>query len=100
MEYNAKIILLTIIQKNGSVNTLVKAGYSYSDIGYFCNELIESSLIIKTENRYVLTKSGEKVLVNYKENNDLKGYSKYVIPFDKYHKSTFTQDDIYIPNRL
>ena len=89
-----------IISKDGDKDTLIKAGYSYSDIGQFCNELIEDRLIKRQDSYFVLTSEGISLINKYLESEKSKGFSKYVIPFDNYRKVKLSLDDIYIPNHL
>lgn len=94
------ILLLQIINNNGNVNNLIQNGYSYSQILSKIEKLFNQNYVELLDNRYVLTKLGNKYLCNLNNKLGRKGLYKYVSPELKYRKKKMNINEIYIPLRF
>jgi len=100
MEYKLKMFVLTVIKNGGNIDTLIKAGMYYSEVGEYCNLLVEQHLIDREGKTYFLTNEGSKILTNYFKAIKENGCEKFILEYPKYIKTKKNINDVYIPKKM
>ncbi|MBE1556284.1 hypothetical protein [Sporosarcina limicola] len=102
MEKDDYILLLKIIGNNGNLESLHKHGYQYSQIAKYVSEVIEKGYVQHTEeNGFVLTSSGQDVLLLYNRELKRKNTEMIISPQKEYVlKEVFSRYDIYFPKKI
>ena len=90
-----RLILLKLLNENGTITNLEKTGYSFYEIASEYSRLINEGFIVSNGNNFILSKKGLSELKNaqktLKENKNWKIY-----PYLKYKIDKINNYDIYI----
>lgn len=100
MDFKTEILMLMIIKNGGNVNSLIKAGLYYSEIGEYCNELVKQGLIMRDNQVFSITNKGIKVLNQYMNNIKHVGCEKFILEYSRLIKVKRDMNDIYIPDKI
>lgn len=100
MEINDKLIFLKVLNGKGKIDTLIKAGYTYSEVGGNCNELVEAGLIKEKGKNFELTELGRNQLKEMISSRDKRGIEKYILEFSKFNRVRLLEDEVYIPQKM
>ena len=75
--------LLKIMKHNGNVWELIYSGYEFGQVTYFLDALKEKQYISSDETgKTSITPIGEAFLSGFEANNNVKQYSKWILPRD------------------
>lgn len=96
MDIQLRMLLLKLLNENGNIENLEKAGYSYPFIAKVYSQLINEELIIPNETlHFMLSKKGVVELEMLKEEIIRSGKWK-IEPFTKYKVNRMKKYDIFI----
>lgn len=96
MEDRLRMLLLKILDDNGNITNLEKAGYQYVTIAKEYSKLINEELVILNQKlQFVLSEKGKIELESLKEKINKNGYWK-IDAFDKYKVDKIGIYDIFI----
>lgn len=94
-----KLLLLTIIARNGNVNELLYGDY---DLQYLLRQLkvfVDEGYVAHVENSYHITQKGEKLSCSIRNTLHYKGINRFVLPDRRYSMDSLSVEDIYIPKK-
>lgn len=98
MNENLLYQLLKIIKYNGNIWELINDGYEYGQVSYFIDSLKQEKYIYTTKDgKNLLSDNGNEFIVNFESNNNIKKYSKWILPRKEMWHSPISDSYIYIP---
>ena len=90
--------LLKIIKHNGNVWELIHSGYEFGQVTYFLDMLKQNQYISSDETgKTSITPIGEAFLSGFEANNNVKQYSKWILPRNEMWHKPASSTFIYIP---
>lgn len=96
MDIRIRYLLLKILNENGNIANLEKAGYQYATIAKEYSKLINEGLIIINDKlEFVLSEEGNLALIKLENENKRAGKWK-IEPYVKYKVNKIGKYDIFI----
>lgn len=96
MDIRIRYLLLKILNENGNIANLEKAGYQYATIAKEYSKLINEGLIIINDKlEFVLSEEGNLALIKLENENKRAGKWK-IEPYVKYKVDKIGKYDIFI----
>ena len=96
MDIRIRYLLLKILNENGNIANLEKAGYQYATIAKEYSKLINEGLIIINDKlEFVLSEAGNLALIKLENENKRAGKGK-IEPYVKYKVDKIGKYDIFI----
>lgn len=90
-----RLILLKLLNENGTITNLEKTGYSFYEIASEYSRLINEGFIVSNGNNFILSKKGLSELENAKKiSRENKNWKIY--PYLKYKINKANKYEIYI----
>lgn len=96
MDTRIRYLLLKILNENGNIANLEKAGYQYASVAKEYSKLINEGLIIINDQlTFVLSEAGKLELLRL-ENDNKQGGKWKIEPYIKYKTDKMNKYDIFI----
>lgn len=96
MDDSIRLLLLKIVDDNGNISNLEKAGYQYSEIAHEYSKLINEELIIANSSlQFELSDKGKDELQYIKADKDMRGRWK-IEAYGKFRIDKMGKYDIFI----
>lgn len=90
--------LLKIIKHNGNIWELVNAGYEFGQLTHFIDTLKADDYISTDDDaRIVVSPTGDAFINGFETNNNIKQYSKWILPRVEMWQKPISKFDVYIP---
>jgi len=92
--------LLKIIQHNGNILDITNQGFEFGQLTYFIDTLFNENFIVyDVGNKITVSDLGQVFIRGYESNNNIKQYSKWILPRSDMWKKPINEFDIYIPQK-
>lgn len=90
--------MVKIIEHNGNILDITQQGYEFGQVMSFVDKLKELKYIQYDESlKIIVSEIGKAFLRGYESNNDIKRYSKWILPQGEMWGKPLNKLDIYIP---
>lgn len=97
MSKTIELILLLIVKKNGTINSVLAQGYTYSQVSRFIGTLEKIGYIIFENKALSITESGSARILSLQK--DLAStYSGWILPELKSKIDSIPVNSVYLPN--
>ena len=93
------ILLLQIIRHNGRIDSLVRAGFEYSQIANFIDAAKAEGLIYDKDDILTLSQNGIERLEKLNEKFGRKNADGWISPQEEYRCKKIDINEIYIPSK-
>ena len=90
--------LLKILKYNGNVWDLINEGYEFGQVTHFIDELQTKSYIsTDATGKTSVTPIGDAFIVGFEANNNIRNYSKWIMPRSEMWNKPMDLMAVYIP---
>lgn len=99
MRESTLILMLQLVKNNGSIESIVRRGYSYTQIANFIKQLIIDGWVINDNGLLKLSDEGNEKfnVINKKLNRN--NSSSWISPQEEYKVDGITKFDVYLPRK-
>lgn len=92
--------LLKILKHNGNVWDIINSGYEFGQVAYFIDDLKAKNYISTDESgKTSLTSIGDTFISGFEANNNVRQYSKWILPRNEMWHKPVSATFIYIPQK-
>jgi len=93
------ILLLQIIKNNGKIDSLIKAGFEYSQVANFINSVKNDGFVEDKNGLLIVSPIGLKKLDELNKKFRRKNADGWISPQEEYRSIKLSKNEIYVPSK-